>query len=797
MKFKLYLFPLAVLCQFIIFGQTIDQQNSPEESSTLGTNYPNAGGQSFTAGLTGTLTQIDLKIVSNDFASTVQGFDLIIYEGNGYSGNVLNTTETYFPLSFGPNQISFTLANSGIAITTGTMYTLRLIMLENFDMDTSITSPGTSYPNGGLYFQEGSTGFYNLGDMWFITYVTTGPDAPTASAQSVCSGSIVADLQATGTDLKWYTAETDGTALANTTELSSATYYVSQTVNGTESDRTSVSVTVSSAITVTAMSTNVSCNGDNDGSITATVSGGTAPYIYFWSNGETTASISNLPSGTYNLLSIIDDNGCELGGGFGDTSALSVTISEPAFLNAPTAEAQAFCGLSTVADLAPESSSTIIWYNVATEGSALESTTELTTGTYYVSEANANGCESERTSVSVTINEAPTVTIEAETASFCAQEDATITAIATESATSSDFQGGYTPSNWSSSTFLSDGFVDETNAPSSIQIWGGNTGSGNLGDTEYTIQCILETTISFSWNYASGGSASDDYPLVRISGAPTLFNGFDQNGSSSQSGTMTITVPANSYFAFTMRTLTNQNGGANVTVSNFVAATSTNLSSYSWAATDGGTISGSTTNALITAETSGVYTVTTIGSNGCEATDSVDVTIVEAPNAPTATTEITYEIGDTANALTATTGGTGLLWYTTETGGIGDVNPPTPSTDTIGTTSYWVTSTNANGCESERVEIVVNIQDTLGLQEVEVLKNIRMYPNPTNGHVSISFPNSLESKITVYDLNGRLLLNKTETTTKSIIDLSNYEDGVYLLKIEVNHNELIKRVIKY
>lgn len=795
MKLKFYLFTLALLCQFVIYGQTIDQQNSPEESSTLGTNFPQAGGQSFTAGLTGTLTQIDLKIVSNDFASTVQGFDLIIYEGNGYSGNVLNTTETYFPLSFGPNQISFTLSNSGIAITTGTMYTLRLIMLEDFDMDTSVTIPGT-YANGGLYFQEGNTGFYNLGDMWFITYVTTGPDAPTASAQTFCSGATVADLVATGTDLKWYTAETGGTALTSTTELSSATYYVSQTVDGTESDRTSVSVTVSSAITVTATSTNVSCNGNNDGSITTTVSGGTAPYRYLWSNGEITASISNLTSGTYNLLTVTDANDCELGDGFGNPSALSVTISQPDFLNAPTAEAQAFCGTSTVADLVPESSSTIIWYNVATEGSALESTTELATGTYYVSEANANGCESERTSVSVTVNEAPTLTIEPETASFCAQEDATITAIATESATSSDFQGDYAPNNWSSSTFLSNGFVDETDAPNSIQIWGSNTGSGSLGDTDYTIQCILETTISFSWNYASGGSASDDYPLVRINGAPTLFNGFDQNGSSSQSGTMTITVPANSYFAFTMLTLTNQNGGANVTVSNFVAATSTNLSSYSWATTDGGTITGSTTSASITAATSGTYTVTTIGSGGCEATDSVDVTINDV-DAPTATTEITYEIGDTANALTATTGGTGLLWYTTETGGIGDVNPPTPSTDTVSTTSYWVTSTNDDGCESERVEIVVNIQDTLGLQDVEVLKNIRMYPNPTNGHVSISFPNSLESKITVYDLNGRLLLNKTETTTKSIIDLSNYEDGVYLLKIQINQNEIIKRVIKY
>jgi len=167
------------------------------------------------------------------------------------------------------------------------------------------------------------------------------------------------------------------------------------------------------------------------------------------------------------------------------------------------------------------------------------------------------------------------------------------------------------------------------------------------------------------------------------------------------------------------------------------------------------------------------------------------------PNITTTTTLITYELGDTANPLTAATEGTGLLWYTTETGGTGTTTAPTPNTSAIGLTSYWVSSTNAYGCESERIEIVVNVEDTLGVQEVEDLKDIHIYPNPTSGHVSISFPNALESKITVYDLNGRLLLNTTETSTKSIIDLSNYEDGVYLLKIEVNQNEIIKRVVKY
>ena len=68
--------------------------------------------------------------------------------------------------------------------------------------------------------------------------------APTAAAQTFCSGATIANLVATGTDLQWYDLETAGTALASTTVLATGTYYVSQTVSGSESTRTSVAVTI-------------------------------------------------------------------------------------------------------------------------------------------------------------------------------------------------------------------------------------------------------------------------------------------------------------------------------------------------------------------------------------------------------------------------------------------------------------------------------------------------------------------------------------------------------------------------
>lgn len=53
------------------------------------------------------------------------------------------------------------------------------------------------------------------------------------------------------------------------------------------------------------------CNGFNDGSIQTSVSGGTNPYQYNWSNGTTGVGINGLLSGSYSVL-ITDSNGCTL-----------------------------------------------------------------------------------------------------------------------------------------------------------------------------------------------------------------------------------------------------------------------------------------------------------------------------------------------------------------------------------------------------------------------------------------------------------------------------------------------------
>ena len=69
------------------------------------------------------------------------------------------------------------------------------------------------------------------------------------------------------------------------------------------------SINSSSPVIENSGSSNVTCNGETNGSIFLTVSEGNPDYIYQWSNGGTSQSINQLTSGTY-FVQVTDQNGC-------------------------------------------------------------------------------------------------------------------------------------------------------------------------------------------------------------------------------------------------------------------------------------------------------------------------------------------------------------------------------------------------------------------------------------------------------------------------------------------------------
>jgi PKD repeat protein len=131
------------------------------------------------------------------------------------------------------------------------------------------------------------------------------------------------------------------------------------------------------------------------------------------------------------------------------------------------------------------------------------------------------------------------------------------------------------------------------------------------------------------------------------------------------------------------------------------------ISNYTWDFGDG-TTSTATTPPCHNYANAGTYTVVLTSSNATCGGDTKTKTVVvkETSTSPTVSaTPVSYCQGDVAVPLTAT--GTGLLWYTSVTGGTGTSVAPTPSTAIPGTTTYYVSQTIAGKCESTRVPVTV------------------------------------------------------------------------------------------
>lgn len=134
---------------------------------------------------------------------------------------------------------------------------------------------------------------------------------------------------------------------------------------------------------------NVKCNDGTDGSIELTITGGTTPYSYDWSNGSTSSSISSLTSGYYTFL-VTDFNGCLIGD--------SIFVDQPAPLTLNEVITPVTCfGLSDgIIDITPVGGTAPFDYAWFNSTFALATQTEDLTGfpadVYQVEIIDSNGC---------------------------------------------------------------------------------------------------------------------------------------------------------------------------------------------------------------------------------------------------------------------------------------------------------------------------------------------------------------------------------------------------------------------
>ena len=131
---------------------------------------------------------------------------------------------------------------------------------------------------------------------------------------------------------------------------------------------------------------NITCSGMDNGQINLAVSGGTAPYNYNWSNGETTRNIMNQSAGVY-IVTITDANNCviQLTGEILETAELEIELQ--AIVNITCAgDNNGLIDITVVGGTAPY---TYNWSN----GANSEDISNLSPGSFQVTVSDANGCQ--------------------------------------------------------------------------------------------------------------------------------------------------------------------------------------------------------------------------------------------------------------------------------------------------------------------------------------------------------------------------------------------------------------------
>ncbi|WP_271782727.1 T9SS type A sorting domain-containing protein [Aquimarina algiphila] len=132
----------------------------------------------------------------------------------------------------------------------------------------------------------------------------------------------------------------------------------------------------------------VNCGDGNDWTIIPQINGGTGPFSYLWSTGNTTNRLENIVAGTYSV-EITDLRGCSI------TEEVTVNVPEPLIITETLTVPTCYSGCDGVINISVQGGAapyTYLWSN----GSTTEDLTAVCAGTYDVIVTDVKGCEMRR-----------------------------------------------------------------------------------------------------------------------------------------------------------------------------------------------------------------------------------------------------------------------------------------------------------------------------------------------------------------------------------------------------------------
>lgn len=450
----------------------------------------------------------------------------------------------------------------------------------------------------------------------------------------------------------------------------------------TEDDTNGAKLTVLVASTPSITGINTLCKGT-----TTTLTANNCDGIIAWSSGQSTVAISVSPTATTSYTVSCTSTQC----GFSVISApYIVTVNEtpqPDIItyDVITPATLVFAARTTVLN------ATLTWYNRATGGTATTTAPSFSavgTYTYWVTQTNPiTGCESARLPIIAKvldffhISQQPTNQVD------CKGNSVNIGVVAVGPNSTFTYQ-------WQRKRPNEPDFINLVEEENGIKGWFARTMVvSNVGDVNNPNQTQYRCIVS------SGGQ-------VTVSAISTL----TVNALSGSIPNLGICLGGNNEF----------------NLQNYFSITG-NVMSYQWQTrpgtsgawtnlNDGNGISGSTTSALKFTNATyeqGVYyrclvKFNTQGFECTEPTDAAKLIVSGFPPAPSVS-NVFYCQNTNAVRLKVDSPIQNLVWYSQETGGVGNTTAPTPNTSISGVFKYYVADRTDEGCEGPRAVINVEV----------------------------------------------------------------------------------------
>lgn len=445
--------------------------------------------------------------------------------------------------------------------------------------------------------------------------------------------------------------------------LAAGTYAIAVKDNaGCLSTATQVVADGASTLSLTATSTDATCNGTANGTITITAVGGIAPYQYSVDGGTTWQSGANfttVAAGTHTVM-VKDNNGC--------TASITETITEPTpvlVTNVTYSNIPCKGGSVNVVITATGGSGMYTHYNVGSSISASPTVSIASGGTYQVKVKDSKGCMSAN-SYWITITEPATAPSITATPSYTCSA-ATI-AVAGSGGTPPYQYSPTAPISWTTSTT----FAGVTSGTYTFMVKDANGCQAFSSPVTVT----LPTPLSLTATAIGGTCAGNDGAITAAPANGTAPYQFSIDGGTTwqasptftgiSAGTYTIKVQdASTCIASTSVTVAQLPSTLSLTATatgttclgndgTITATAAGGIAPYQYSIDGGTTWQNSNT---LTGIADGAYTIQVKDANTCIASTSVTVTQLPSTLSLTATSTNTTCDGVSDGTITATTAG--------------------------------------------------------------------------------------------------------------------------------------------